>query len=305
MNSINYKHLQYFWVVAKEGSIARAGEILHLTPQTISGQLGILEDSIGVKLFSRAGRRLVLTEAGRAALTYADEIFLLGAELQEVLASRPVDKPLKFSIGITEVIPKLIAYRLLKPAFSLAEPVRIVCHEDKLDSLLADMATHKLDMILTDSPIRSTANVRAFNHLLGECGITFFGIPDLARRYRDGFPQSLRGAPMLLPTRETAVRGALMQWFDELQFSPQVMGEFDDSALMKTFGQAGIGVFPAPSVIEKEVIRQYKVERIGQTDKVREQFYAVSMERKLKHPAVVAISKAARQKVFRNTSLEN
>jgi len=300
MRSINYKHLRYFWVVAKEGSIARASEILHLTPQTISGQLTLLEKSIDVKLLARSGRNLTLTEAGRTAFDYANDIFLLGSELQDVLHNRPEGRPLRFSVGITNVIPKLIAHRLLEPALQLEEPVQLVCYEDTIDKLLADLAIHKLDMVLTDQPLRSNSNVRAFNHHLGECSVTFFGTTKLAQKCKNNFPQGLQNVPMLLPTRETAVRNALNQWFNENKIRPHIAAEFDDSALMKSFGQEGVGVFPAPSAIEEEIIRQYKVEFIGRIDSIREQFYAVSGERKLKHPAVISISEAARRRIFQD-----
>ena len=296
--SINYKHLHYFWVVAREGSITRASEILHLTPQTISGQLRLLEETIGAELFSKSGRNLTLTEAGRVALSYADEIFLLGIELEDILRNRPSGRPLQFSVGIADVVPKLIAYRLLEPALHLPEEVRIVCLENKFSNLLADIAVHKLDMVLADSPVPRGTSVRAFNHLLGECGVTFFATAKLANKYRDDFPHSLQGAPILLPTSDTVVRGELMQWFDRLQIKPHIVGEFDDGALMMAFGQAGVGIFSAPTVIEKEVMRQHEVHPIGRTDGVRERFYAISTERKLKHPAVVAVSEAARDKIF-------
>ncbi len=298
MNSINYKHLYYFLIVAKEGSIARASERLHLTPQTISGQLSLLEDNMGVKLFERAGRGLVLSEAGQTALSYADEIFQLGAELKEVLRGRLSGHPLQLNVGITEVLPKLIAYRLLEPALQLPDPVHIVCREDKLNNLLADIAVHKLDMILTDSPIPPGMSVRAFNHQLGECGVSFFAAKNQAAAYSDNFPQSLDGAPMLVPCNGTTLRGALMQWFERLQINPRIVGEFDDSALMKAFGQAGVGIFSAPTVIEQEVRQQYNVDTIGYTADICERFYAISAERKLKHPAVVAVSQAARQDIF-------
>ncbi len=299
MRRLNYKHLRYFWTVAKHGSIARAAELLHLTPQTISGQLKQFEKSLGSPLFTRSGRKLILTETGRTVMEYAEDIFLLGAELEDLLGSRPAGRPLRFLVGITDVIPKLIAHRLLEPALQLAEPVHIICREGKLESLLADIAIHKLDMLLTDRPISPTSNVRAFNHLLGECGTTFFAAPSLAHGYRKNFPGSLMDAPLLLPTRETAIRSSLTQWFDELQIRPNPVGEFDDSALMKAFGQAGVGLFSAPTVIETEVIRQYKVEIVGRAENVREQFYAISAERKLKHPAVIAIRDTARQQIFR------
>ena len=298
MHNINYKHLYYFWAVAKDGSIARASERLHLTPQTISGQLGLLEESMGVKLFERAGRGLVLSEAGQKTLSYADEIFQLGAELKEVLRGQPSGRPLQLNVGITEVLPKLIAYRLLEPALQLPDPVHIVCREDKLNNLLADIAVHKLDMILTDSPMPPGMNVRAFNHPLGECGVSFFAAKKQAATYSDNFPHSLDGAPMLVPSADTTLRGELAQWFERIQIYPRIVGEFDDSALMKAFGQAGVGIFSAPTVIEQEVRRQYNVEIIGRTVDIRERFYAISAERKLKHPAVMAVSHAARHDIF-------
>ncbi len=298
MKDINYKHLHYFWVVAREGSIVHASKLLHLTPQTISGQITLLEESMEVKLFERAGRGLVLTEAGRMVLSYADEIFHLGLELKEVLRGQPSGRPVQFSVGITEVVPKLIAYRLLEPALQLSERVHISCREDKLNKLLADIAIHKLDMILTDSPIPPGMSVRAFNHLLGECGVSFFAAKSQAATYRDNFPHSLDRAPMLLPSDDTTLYSSLMQWFEKIQVVPIAAGTFDDSALMKAFGQAGVGIFSAPTVIEQEVRRQYNVEIIGRTGEIQERFYAISAERKLKHPAVLAVSQAARQDIF-------
>ncbi len=298
MNNINYKHLHYFWVVAKEGSVARAGKSLHLTPQTISGQITLLEESMEIKLFERAGRGLVLTEAGRMALSYADEIFHLGLELKEMLRGQRGDRPLQFSVGITEVIPKLIAYRLLKPALQLPERIHISCREGKLNKLLADIAVHKLDMILTDSPIPPGMSVKAFNHLLGECGMSFFAAKNQAATYRDNFPHSLDSAPMLLPSDDTTLYCSLTQWFDQIQIAPIAVGAFDDSALMKVFGQAGVGIFCAPTVIEQEIQQQYNVEIIGRTEDIRECFYAISAERKLKHPAVLAVSHAAHHDIF-------
>jgi LysR family transcriptional activator of nhaA len=295
MNSINYKHLYYFWAVAKEGSIARASERLHLTPQTISAQLGLLEESMGIKLFDREGRGLALSEAGRTTLSYADEIFQLGTELKEVLRGQPSGRPLQLNVGIVEALPKLIAYRLLEPALQLPDQLRIVCREDKLKNLLADIAVHKLDMILADSPIPPGLHVHAFNHLLGECGVSFFAAKKEAAKYSKNFPQSLDNAPMLVPSNETPLRNALMQWFEQAGVNPRIAGEFDDSALMKAFGQAGVGVFSAPTVIEQEVQQQYDVKIIGRTLEIRERFYVITAERKLKHPAVVAVSQAARQ----------
>jgi len=298
MNNINYKHLHYFWVVAKEGSIARASKSLHLTPQTISGQITLLEESIEVKLFERIGRSLVLTEAGQVVLSYADEIFHLGLELKEVLRGQLGGRPLQFNVGITEVVPKLIAYRLLEPALQLPEQIHISCREDNLNKLLADIAIHKLDMILTDSPIPPGMNVRAFNHLLGECGVSFFAAKHQAAIYHDNFPHSLDSAPILLPSNDTTLYSSLTKWFEQIQVAPITVGTFDDSALMKAFGQAGVGVFSAPTVIEQEIRQQYNVEIIGRTKDIRECFYAISAERKLKHPAVLAVSHAARHNIF-------
>jgi LysR family transcriptional regulator, transcriptional activator of nhaA len=295
----SYNHLYYFWMVAREGGVARAAAALHLTPQTISSQLRVLEDALGVRLFSRAGRNLVPTESGRLVLTFADEIFRLGSEMTEALKGRSSGRPLQFSVGVVDVVPKMVAYRLLEPALRLPEPVRILCREGKLDALLADIAVHKLDMVLADTPLAGAVNVRAFNHPLGECGITFFAAPAIAARYRDGFPRSLEDAPMLVPAQNTALRGNLMHWLDQQNIHPRIVGEFEDRALMLAFGQAAVGVFMSPSVIDEEVARQYRVEPIGSTTEVRERWYAISAERRLRHPAVVAVSQAARQDVFR------
>jgi len=298
MRGSNYNHLYYFWMVVREGGVVRAAEALHLTPQTISSQLRVLEESLGVQLFARSGRKLVLTDAGRLAMTFADEIFRLGAEMGEALKGRASGRPLQLSVGVVDVVPKLVAYRLLEPALRLEEPVRILCREGKLDTLLSDIAVHKLDMVLADTPLGGTVHVRAFNHPLGECGITFFAVPPLAERYRNGFPVSLQDAPMLLPADSTALRGALMHWFDQLGIRPYVVGEFEDRALMQAFGQSGVGVFMSPSVIDAEIARQHGVEAIGSTTEVRERYYVISAERRLRHAGVVAVSQAARLGVF-------
>ena len=292
---INYKHLHYFWVVAKEGSISRASERLHITPQTISGQLSLLEENLGEALFNRVGRNLELTETGRLALSYADEIFSLGGELEEVVRNVPEDRPLVFKVGVADVVPKSIAYRLLAPALQLPEPVRIVCRENDIGSLLAELALHKIDLVIADSPIPPGVNVRGYNHQLGECGVSFFAVPKLADKLGKNFPQSLKGAPLLMPSNITVVQSRLLKWFDQLHIQPRIVGEFDDSALMKAFGRAGTGVFIAPTVIAVEVEKQYGVICIGKTDDVREQFYAISVERKITHPAVVAITETARE----------
>lgn len=298
---INYKHLHYFWVVAKEGGIARASERLHLTPQTISGQLSLLEDNLGEALFNRVGRNLELTETGRLTLSYADEIFSLGGELEEMLHNLPEGRPLVFKVGVADVVPKSIAYRLLAPSLQLPEPVRIICKEGDIDSLLTELAVHKVDLVIADGPIPSNVNVRGFNHPLGECGISFFAVPELAKKLGKDFPQNLNGAAMLMPGEMTIVQSRLLKWFDGLHIHPRIVGEFDDSALMKAFGQAGAGVFIAPTAIAMEVEKQYGVKVIGQTDQVIEQFYAISVERKITHPAVAVITETAREWLFRDS----
>lgn len=296
---INYKHLHYFWVVANEGSIARASESLHLTPQTISGQLSLLEENLGEALFNRVGRNLELTETGRLTLSYADEIFALGGELEEMMRNLPDGRRMIFKVGVADVVPKSIAYRLLAPALQLPEPMRIVCRENNIDSLLAELALHKIDLVIADSPIPQAVNIRGFNHQLGECGISFLAVPELAKGLIKDFPQSLDGAPILLPGEMTVAQSRLLKWFDKLRIHPRIVGEFDDSALMKAFGQAGTGVFIAPTPIAAEVERQYGVVTIGQTNEVLEQFYAISVERKISHPAVAAITEMAREWLFK------
>jgi LysR family transcriptional activator of nhaA len=292
---INYKHLYYFWVVAKQGGITRASERLHLTPQTISGQIGLLEDSIGEALFSKAGRNLELTETGRLTLGFADEIFSLGGELEEALRNRPPDRQITFKVGIADVVPKTIAYRLLAPALSLPDPVRIICRENNLASLLAELALHRVDMVIADGPIPPGINVRGFSHVLGECGISFLAVQHLAKTLRKNFPHSLNGAPLLIPSETNVVQAKLLDWLDSLRIYPRIVGEFDDSALMKVFGQAGTGIFITPTPIATEVAKQYGLRIIGSTEGVREQYYAISVERRISHPAVSAITETARE----------
>lgn len=298
MEWLNYHHLLYFWFVAKEGSLARACEKLSLTQPTISAQIHELENALGEKLFTRIGRNLVLTDVGRVVFRYADEIFSLGRELIDTIKGRPTGLPIRFMVGVADVLPKLIAQRLLQPVLQLADPIRLVCKEGKSDRLLADLAVHELDLVLTDTPIAPTVKVRAFNHLLGECGVSIFGVEELAGNYRRGFPKSLNNAPFIMPTENTALRRSLDQWFENDGIHPHIVGEFEDSALLKVFGQTGLGLFAGHSVIEKEVEQQYKVMVIGRVERVRERFYAISVERKLKHPAIIAISEAAREKLF-------
>jgi LysR family transcriptional regulator, transcriptional activator of nhaA len=298
MARLNYKHLRYFWTVAKAGGIARACERLHLTPQTISGQLSAFEDALGHKLFARSGRRLELTEAGRMVLRYADEMFTVGEELEEALRHEAGSLPLLFKVGIVDSVPKSVAYRLLEPAAFLAEPLRMVCREGKLAGLMADLAIHRLDLVIADGPMPADMSVRGFNHPLGECGITFLATPALAQQHRARFPRCLDGAPLLLPGEEAAVRPRLMQWIESVGVRPKIVAEFDDGALTTAFGMAGTGVFVVPSAIAEEVRHQYRVRALGHTDAVTERFYAISVERRLTHPAVVAISSSARTELF-------
>ena len=302
MEWLNYHHLLYFWVVAKEGSIVRASEELHLAHPTISGQIHRLEDVLGEKLFSRRGRNLVLTEAGRVAFRYADEIFTLGREFVDTLKGRASGRPLRLVVGIADVLPPSLVRRFLEPAFRLEHPVRVICRADKsTEDFIAELALHRVDVVLSDGPASGGISVKAFSHLLGECGTTFFAAPKLAASRRRSFPSSLDGAPFLMPGAPSAVRRSLEQWFDAEQIRPVIVAEVDDSALAKDFGKAGMGVFAAPAVIEAEVRQQYGVRVVGRAEAVRQSFYAISVERKIKHPAVVAIREAARQEIFAKT----
>ncbi len=295
---LNYRQLHYFWVVAKTGSIVRACEQLNLTPQTISGQISLLEQTYGIELFRRVGRQLELTEAGRQTLPYAEQMFQLGGELELMLRAQPNEQQILFRVGVADVVPKSIVYRLIAPTMELSEPLRITCREDKLERLLADLAIQRLDLVISDSPMPSHLDIKGYSQKLGECGISFFATAELASQYGQDFPRSLHGAPLLIPGPETVVRSRLQRWFAEQQIQPRIVGEFDDSALMQAFGQSGSGIFIGPSVIADEVIRQYGVEVIGQTDAVSESFYAISVERKVKHPGIVAITEGARRELF-------
>ena len=298
MSSLNLKHLRYFWAVAANGTIAHASEILHVTPQTISGQLRELEEELGAKLLTKSGRNLVLTDTGRVVFSYADEIFRLGSELQDVLAGRTPGVTLTLTVGVAMVVPKLLAYRILEPVLAMQEPVRLVCQEAPLADLLADLSVHKLDLVLADSPMSPTMNIRAYNHLLGESGISFFAARSMARKYATRFPRCLEGAPMLMPTASSALRRMLAQWFEQKNIKPVVVAEFEDRALMKAFGEAGTGIFTSPTALENDVVSKYGVRVIGRTVDIKERFYAISAERRIKHPAVSAITETARSELF-------
>ncbi|CAI3806494.1 Transcriptional activator protein NhaR [Pseudomonas sp. MM221] len=294
---LNYRQLHYFWAVAKTGSITRASEQLNLTPQTISGQISLFEQTYGLELFQRAGRQLELTETGRQALVYAEQMFQIGGELEAMLRAGPQEQIL-FRVGVADVVPKSIVYRLLAPTMELDEVLRINCREDKLERLLADLAIQRLDLVISDSPMPSNLDIKGYSQKLGECGLSFFATPALAQRLDGPFPACLQDAPLLVPGQETVVRSRLLRWLGEQQLQPRIVGEFDDSALMQAFGQSGSGIFVAPSVIAEEVCRQYGVVLIGQTEAVHESFYAISVERKVKHPGIVAITEGARRELF-------
>jgi LysR family transcriptional activator of nhaA len=295
---LNYHHLLYFWTVARTGTIANASRELHLSQPTISTQLKTLEESLGQKLFQRSGRRLVLTDVGRTAYRYADEIFRLGREMQESITRGPMSRQVKFTVGVADVVPKLVAERLLEPAYTAVPDLQLEVHEGNVAQLLARLALHELDVVLSDSPAPPDVKVRAFSHALGESTMTFFARSSVAAALKRGFPGSLDGAPMLLPLEGTPSRLLLDQWFEGRRVRPKVVGEFDDSALMKVFGSAGRGVFAAPTAIEDEVARQFQVQVVGRTDEMRVRYFAISVERRLRHPAVVAVAESARKDVL-------
>jgi LysR family transcriptional activator of nhaA len=297
---LNYHHLLYFWVTVREGGVARAARALHVSQPTISAQIGQLEKHLGDKLFRREGRTLVPTELGRVVSSYAEQIFALGRELLDVTRGRVTGQPVRLLVGVADSVPKLIAYRVLAPAFELAPGVRLHCREADRAALFAELSTHGLDMVLADAPLGLSTRVRAFSHLLGECGVDVFATRALRKRLggpRARFPRLLHGAPTLLPLEGTALRRDLDAWFERHAITPQVVGEFADSALIKAFGQAGEGVFFAPSAIAADLQAQ-GLQRLGAADEVRERYYAISIERKIKHPAVLAITSAARSDLF-------
>ncbi len=298
MKHPNYNHLLYFWKVVRDGGVARAAEALHITPQTISGQIKLLEAELNGRLLEKKGRRAVPTELGLTVYEYADEIFSRGQELIRVLQGVTPHGQRTVTVGVSDVVPNLIAWRAIAPLTQGENPFRVTCHTGGLDTLAADLAAHRLDFVLSTSALTASSGFRAFSHLLGECEISFFAPPRLAARLRRDFPGSLDQIPFLLPTERSPNRRVLENWFLENGITPQVVGEFDDSGLLKTFGQGGLGVFAAPSAIEQEVVRQYKVRIIGKAGSARAKFYALSMERRIRHPAVVQIVAGARGTLF-------
>ncbi len=299
MEWLNYHHLYYFWIVIREGGITAAGKRLNLVPSTISSQITVLEDALDVKLFQRVGRNIKPTEMGQLVFQYADEIFSLGKELLETVRGHPKSGRIPLRVGVVDALPKMVVRDLLDPVFKLPEPIRLICHENKKEALLAELALHEVDIVLSDSPMGSGLNVKAYNHTLGECGVTFFAVDALCTPpLQQGFPHSLEGAPVLLPSQATTLREELDLWLESQDITPVIVGEFDDAALLKAFGQRGDGIFMAPTVIEDEIRRQYQVSVVGRTEEVMYRFYAISIEKILTHPAVVTISTAARHSLF-------
>ncbi len=296
---MNFKHLHYFWAAAKAGGIVRAGEQLHVSPQTLSGQIKLLEERLGVALFRKAGRGLELTDAGRLALGYAEQIFALGSELEaKVGQKRRGEDEVDFQVGIADSVPKAIAYRLLEPALAVSAHVRLICHEGRFQELLGRLAVHRLDLVIADEPMGRQVSVKAYNHLLGSTAMSFFAAPSLKRTLTGAFPQCLDGAPMLLQGAASAMRQRFEVWLSNQRIRPRVIGEFDDAALMKAFGSEGRGIFMTPSVLESETAAQYGVRVIGRSDELVEEFYAVSVERRITHPCIAAITDAAREQLF-------
>lgn len=297
-HSLNYKHLQYFWHVANEGSIAKASNKLHITPQTISGQLSLLEQSINNKLFEKDGRGLRLTETGRLVKRYADEIFDLGRELGDVLRGNPSVGASEFIVSAASALPKTIVQKIIEPSLQIAQDISLTSREGPVEDILADLAVHKVDMVLSDIPLTGALSIKAYNHKLGESSLTFFAAPAIASKYRQHFPQSLNLAPLLMPTIQYAIRHQVDNWLSEHELYPVIRGQFDDSALMKCFGQSGLGIFFMPTIIADEVCQNFNVEVIGHISDIKQKFYAISAERKVKHPAVSAICDNARNALF-------
>lgn len=302
---LNFKHLYYFVSVAREGGIIKASERLHLAPQTLSGQISQFEERLGVALFSRTGRRMELTQAGKLALSYAEEIFQAGAELEDVLRHGGEDRFVTFRVGIADVVPKFVAHRLLAPVLELPDAVRLICQEDRLEGLLAGMAIHRLDMVLSDRPMPPGTEIKGYSHPLGDSAVAFMAAPSLAGKLKDGFPASLQGQPLLLPGKDSALHGALPRWLERQGVRMRIVGEFDDSALMKAFGEGGAGVFPAATASLADVVAHYKVEWIGTTEDVRERFFLISPERRLTHPAARVVSEHARAGLFASAAESN
>ena len=298
MEWLNYHHLRYFLAVAQEGGLRAAAEKLHVSPPSISAQIRELEETLGEKLFRRSGRANVLTDAGQIALRHAEEIFSLGRELVSAVKQHPTSRVVRLHVGVADAFPKLVTYEILKPLFARVDPIHVVCREGKLEDLLPQLAAHRLDIVLSDEPAPSTAKIRAFNHLLGESGVTFCAAAEQAVKLRRGFPRSLHGAPAFLPAENTALRRSLENWFRSLQIRPRVVAEFDDAALMKVAAANGLGFVPIPTIVEKEALARYDLRRIGATKRCRDQFYAITAERKITHPLISMITERAQRLTF-------
>lgn len=297
---MNFKHLHYFWVTAKAGGVVKAGEQLHITPQTLSGQIKLLEERLGRKLFRKSGRKLELTDDGRVALRYADDIFSLGQELEDALRARRAGgtQASEFRVGIEDALAKTVAYRLLEPSLHLPDPVRLICVEGQFNDLMAQLALHRIDLVLSDQPLTSRLSVKAYNHPLGSSSMSFYAAGSLLQTLKAPFPACLNGAPMLVPGGTSSVRPQFEAWLTRHQLQPRVVGEFNDGALMKAFGREGGGIFLSPSVCDQETAEQYGVQIIGRSDEITESFYAISAERRITHPAVRAITRAAKGELF-------
>ena len=297
MNDLNYHHLRYFWTVAREGGVSRAARRLGVSQPAVSAQIRSLERALGERLFKRRGRILVLTDFGDLVQGYAEKIFTLGGELGDVARGRPAGRPLRLVVGINHGMPKLVVTRLLEPALRLPQPVRIVVRDDRSDRLLAGLEADEFDLVLSDAPASPT-RVRVFNHLLGSCGVTIFGTPELLEQHPARFPQMLDGASFLLPTEGTTLRSSLEQWFGDHGIQPRIVAEIADTTVLRGFGSLGAGFFATPSPVHEEVTRIHGVRAVGKMDGVKENFYAISVERRVKHPAVLAITQGARRDFF-------
>ncbi len=298
MAFLNYHHLRYFWATVKEGGVTKASRKLHVTQPTVSGQIRELENVFEQPLLDRDSQKLVLTEAGQICFRYADKIFELGRDLVDELKGHPSDKPFDLTVGLANSVPKLLAHRLLQPALGLPAMTRVKCFEDRLEGLIDELVSHHLDLVIADAPQPPTHKQKVYNHLLGESTVLLFASERLSMTYRRGFPKSIDGAPMLLPTQNTSMRRSVDAWFADLGVSPNIVGEFEDPALMKVFGEAGAGIFPALAAVEADVRRLCDVRVLGPMEGVVERFYAISAERRVKHPGVAALAEGARYRLL-------
>jgi LysR family transcriptional regulator, transcriptional activator of nhaA len=300
MEFLNYHHLRYFWAVAKEGGLTKAAAKLHVSQPTISAQIQALEGVLGERLLRRAGRGLALTDAGQQVLSYAEEIFSLGQDLLNAVKQRPTSRPLRLNLGVADTLPKLVAYRIIEPVFHLPQPVQVSCWETSVSDMLLELASYRLDLVLADEPASSGVTTNVFNQFLGESGVAFCAIPSLAARLRRGFPKSLNGAPALLPMANTGFRRSLEKWFHAVGVRPRLVGEFYDPAFVNVLALQGLGFMPVPTVVVKEIVKRFGFRELGRTEECRQQFYAITPERKRTHPAVTAITSDAHRRLFKS-----